>query len=108
MFLATMATKNQTKNLTAKKTRFFPIAILKNGMLQIDGHMIYTDGVNRWLYVSEDGQTVYMYSDVAQLINEMIRRDDDSDFVVAGWDTEPYRFINVFEEAYRYYNERFD
>jgi hypothetical protein len=70
--------------------------------------MIYTDGNNKWLYVSEDGQTVYMYSDVADMIRELFKRNGDDDFVVAGWDMEPYRFVNAFEDAYHYYNARFD
>jgi hypothetical protein len=103
-----MATKNNQTQTTTKKTKFFPVAVLKNGALQVDGHMTYTDGRGRWLYVSEDGQSVYMYSNVACLIKEMFRRDDGDDFVITGWDMEPYRFSNVFEDAYRYYNERFD
>ncbi len=101
-------TKNTTKNETAQKVKFFPVAVLKNGILQIDGHMIYTDARDRWLYVSEDGQSVYMYNNVADMIKELIRRDGDDDYVIVGWDFEPYRFNNVFEDAYHYYNEHFD
>ena len=89
-------------------TRFMPVAVLKNGVVQVDGHMIYTDGAGRWLYVSEDGMSVYMYNNLAQLIRDIYKRGDDDDFIVTGWDLEPYRFVNVFEDAYRYYNERFD
>jgi hypothetical protein len=100
--------KNSHKNNTAKKIKFFPVAVLKNGILQIDGHMIYTDGSGRWLYVSEDGQNVLMYNDVADMIRELFKRNDNDDFVVIGWEFEPYRFTDVFNDAYHYYNERFD
>jgi hypothetical protein len=103
-----MATKNQTKNGAAEKIRFFPVDVLKNGILLIDGHMTYTDGRNRWLFVSEDGQNVVMYNDVADMIRELFRRGGDDDFVVTGRDLDPHRFSNLHEEMYRYYNERFN
>jgi hypothetical protein len=103
-----MATKTTHKNNTAKKIRFFPVAVLKNGILQIDGHMVYYDKNGNWLYVSEDGQTAVMYGDAADMIKELFKRNDNDDFVVIGWEFEPYRFVNAFEDAYRYYNERFD
>jgi hypothetical protein len=107
-----MATKTQNqishKNTTTKKTKFFPVAILKHGVLQIDGHMIYTDGKDKWLYVSEDGQTVYMYNDLAQLVRELYKKSDDDDFIVVGWDYDAHRFSGAYNELYNYYNARFD
>ncbi len=103
-----MATKNQTKNTTAKKTKFFPVSVLKNGVLEIDGRMLYTDKSSHWLYVSEDGADVYMYNNVADLIRELYKKDGDDDYVIASWDMAPYRFVDPFNDAYNYYNERFD
>ena len=89
------------------RRQFFPIAVLKNGIILIDGHMVYTDTRGNWLYVSEDGERVYMYDNVADLIRELYKRNDDNDFVITGWDTDPYRFVNPIEDAYNYYNARF-
>jgi len=90
------------------KTRFTPVSILKNGILYQDGHMVYTDGAGKWLYVSEDGQTVVMYNNVSDLIRELYRRGDDDDYVITGWDTAPYRFSGYIDDAYNYYNARFE
>jgi len=93
---------------TTHKRQFFPVAILRNGIVLIDGHMAYTDAQGRWLYVSEDGQTVVMYNTISGLINELYRRNDDEDYVVTGWDVAPYRFDGYVDEAYNYYNARFE
>jgi hypothetical protein len=106
--MADMATKTSHKNTTEKKTRFFPTAVLRNGILFQDGKMLYTNGRNGWLYVSEDGETVYLYDNVADVIRELYKKGDSDDFVVTGWDMEPYRFVDVLGDAYRYYNERYD
>jgi len=90
------------------KTRFTPVAILKNGVLHIDGHMVYTDTRDKWLYVSEDGMRVYMYNNLAQLIRDIYKRSDDDDYVITGWDTAPYRFSGYIDDAYNYYNARFE
>ena len=103
-----MATKTQTQTATAKKTRFFATCVLKNGILYQDGRMLYTDARGNWLYVSEDGETVLMYNSLAELIKELYKRDSNDDYVVTGWDMEPYRFTDVFTEAYNYYNAHFD
>jgi len=88
--------------------KFTPVAILKNGILFIDGKMTYTDTNNKWLFVSEDGMNVVMYNDVTQLIKEIYRQqDNDDDFVVTGWDMEITRF-NDYDEKYNYYNRRFE
>ena len=90
------------------KKQFYPVAILKNGILQIDGHMSYTDGHGKWLYVSEDGASVYMYNNVADMIRDVYRKyGDDDDFVVTGWDTEISR-IDDYDAKYNYYNKRFE
>jgi hypothetical protein len=103
-----MATKTQNQTPRKNKTKFFPIAVLRNGILLQDGRMLYTDGRDKWLYVSEDGETVYLYDNVAQLINELYRRDADDDFVITGWDLGTHRFGDSLEEMYQYYNARFD
>jgi len=90
------------------KTRFTPVAILKNGILYQDGHMVYTDTRGRWLYVSEDGMSVYMYNNLAQLICDIYKHGDDDDYVITGWDTAPYRFSGYIDDAYNYYNARFE
>jgi len=88
--------------------KFTPVAILKNGILFIDGKMAYTDSNNRWLFVSEDGMNAVMYNDAAQLIRDMYKQyGDDDDFVVTGWDMEITRF-NDYDEKYNYYNKRFE
>ena len=103
-----MATKNQTKNTTTKKTKFFPMSVLKNGILYQDGRMLYTDTRGNWLYVSEDGETVLMYNNLAELIKDLYKRDSDADFVVTGWDFYPTRFESLIDNAYNYYNARFE
>jgi hypothetical protein len=96
------------RDATCNKAQFIPVTILKNGVLHIDGHMVYTNSRGAWLYVSEDGQTATMYTNVSDLINELYRRGDDDDFVVTGWDFEPYRFTDIYTDAYNYYNARFE
>ncbi len=96
------------KIATGNKTRFIPVAILKNGVVLLDGNMVYTDARDRWLYVSEDGAHVYMYNNVADLIRELYKRNDDNDFVITGWDMEPYRFTALIGGAYNYYSARFE
>jgi hypothetical protein len=83
-------------------TRFMPVAVLKNGILLIDGHMVYTDGADKWLYVSEDGMHVYMYNDVAGMIKELYKKSDDDDYVITGWDMYPTRFDSYIDDAYNY------
>jgi hypothetical protein len=90
------------------KIRFTPVAILKNGILYQDGHMVYTDTRDKWLYVSEDGMSVYMYNNLAQLIRDIYKHSDDDDYVITGWDMYPTRFIAYIDDAYNYYNARFD
>ena len=90
------------------KTRFTPVAILKNGVLHIDGHMVYTDTRGKWLYVSEDGAHVYMFDNVADLIKELYKKSDNDDYVITGWDMDPYRFTAFIDSAYNYYNARFE
>ena len=90
------------------KKQFYPIAVLKNGILLVDGHMVYTDTRGRWLYVSEDGARVYMYNNISDLIRELYKHNDDDDFVITGWDTAPYRFGGYVDDAYNYYNARFE
>ena len=89
------------------KTKFTPVVVLKNGILQIDGHMAYTNGRGKWLYVSEDGQTVIMYNNVSDMVRDMYKRDDDSDYIIAGWDTLPIRFSDDYDKMYDYYNARY-
>jgi hypothetical protein len=96
------------KNATHNRIQFIPVAILKNGVLYQDGHMAYTDTRDNWLYVSEDGQTVVMYNNVADLIRDVYKKDDNDDYVVTGWDMEPYRFSVSIDELYNYYNARFE
>ncbi len=103
-----MANKNQTRSPTAKKTKFFPVSVLKNGILYQDGRMLYTSKQGHWLYVSEDGETVVMYNNLAELIRDLYKRDRDDDFVVTGWDFYPTRFEFLIDNAYNYYNERFE
>jgi len=93
---------------TTQKIRFTPVSILKHGILYQDGHMVYTDVDGRWLYVSEDGMSVYMYNDVSHLIRELYKRDDNDDFVVTGWDFYPVRFTYLIDSAYNYYVARYD
>ena len=90
------------------RRQFYPVSVLKHGILHKDGHMVYTDTRGNWLYVAEDGQTVVMYSNVSDLIREWYKRDDSDDYVITGWDFEPYKFADAFEDAYRYYNARFE
>ena len=90
------------------KRKFIPVAILKNGILYQDGHMVYTDKKGRWLYVSEDGMDTYLFDNAAQLINELYRRTDDDDFVITGWDMYPTRFEYLIDNAYNYYSTRFE
>jgi hypothetical protein len=90
------------------RAKFAPVAVLRNGISLIDGHMAYTDGRGRWLYVSEDGMEVYMYNDVGGMIRDKYRRDSNEDYVVTGWDMEPYRFSVSIDELYNYYNARFE
>jgi hypothetical protein len=90
------------------RTKFTPVAILRNGVLLLEGNMVYADRRGRWLYVSEDGMNVYMYSDVAELIIDLYKKDNNDDYVVTGWDMEPLRFTAFTGDAYRYYNERFE
>jgi hypothetical protein len=95
------------KNNTGRK-QLFPVAILKNGIVLLDGNMIYTDTRNNWIYVSEDGIHAYMYNDVTQLIRDMFKRDDDdNDYIITGWDMYPTRFNSYIDDAYNYYNARF-
>jgi hypothetical protein len=89
-------------------TRFMPVAILKHGILYQDGHMVYTDTKGAWLYVSEDGAHVYMYDNVVDMIKEMYKKSDGDDYVIAGWDTAPYRFSGYIDDAYNYYHARFE
>jgi hypothetical protein len=98
------------------RTKFTPVAILKHGILYQDGRMTYVEvppsnnviNASRWLYVSEDGMDVYMYNDIAELIRDLYKKDDDGDYVVTGWDFYPTRFTYLIDNAYRYYNERFE
>ncbi len=103
-----MDNKNQTKNTTTKKTRFFPVSVLKNGILYQDGRMLYTSKQGHWLYVSEDGETVLMYTSLAELIRDLYRRDRDDDYVITGWDMYPARFEYLIDSGYNYYNARFE
>jgi hypothetical protein len=95
------------KNVTHNKTQFIPVAVLKHGILLIDGHMTYTDTRDNWLYVSEDGAHVYMYNNVTDLIRDMYKKDD-SDYVITGWDMYPARFEYQIDDAYNYYTARFE
>jgi hypothetical protein len=90
------------------RIRFSPVSIFKHGIMLKDGHMVYTDARSAWLYVSEDGQTAIMYNNISDLIREMYRKNDDDDYVIAGWDMYPARFDSYTDDAYRYYNERFE
>ncbi len=102
-----MATKNQIKNTATEKTRFFLVSVLKHGILYQDGRMLYTDTRDRWLYVSEDGETVLMYTSLAELINDLYRKSDNDDFVVTGWDMDVYRFTAYIGDAEHYYDARY-
>ena len=90
------------------RRKFFPVAILKNGVLLQDGHMVYTDTRDKWLYVSEDGAHVYMYDNASDVIRDMYKKDGDDDYVVTGWDMYPTRFNAYTNDAYNYYNARFE
>jgi len=90
------------------RTKFIPVAILKNGILHQDGRMVYTDKRDRWLYVTEDGMGVYMYNNATELIRDMYKKDGDDDYVITGWDMNPTRFENSIDDAYNYYNVRFE
>jgi hypothetical protein len=95
--------------INAGKKRLFPATVLKNGIVWQDGNMIYTDAHGNWIYISEDGQIAYMYNDVSQLIRDVFKRNDDNnDYVVTGWDMEPYRFNAYIDSAYIYYTARFE
>jgi myo-inositol-hexaphosphate 3-phosphohydrolase len=88
--------------------KFTPVVVLKNGILYMDGNMLYTDARGKWLYVSEDGQTVLLYTNIGDLIRDMYRRNSDDDYVITGWDSSPTRFDSYIDSAYQYYNERFE
>jgi hypothetical protein len=88
--------------------KFTPVTILRNGIVCVDGHMAYTDTRGNWLYVSEDGAHVYMYSNLTDMVREVYKRDGDDDFVVTGWDSSPTRFADSIDDAYNYYNARFE
>ncbi len=107
-----MATKNQTgsptKNETAQKVKFFPVTVLKHGILYQDGRMLYTSKQGYWLYVSEDGETALMYTNLAELIKDLYKKGNDTDYVITGWDMYPARFEYLIDSGYNYYNERFD
>jgi hypothetical protein len=90
------------------RIEFTPIAILKNGVLLQDGHMVYINRRDKWLYVSEDGMSVYMYNNIAELIRDLYRRDNDDDYVITGWDMDTTRFNGHTDAAYNYYNARFE
>jgi hypothetical protein len=90
------------------RRQFYPVAILRNGIVHVDGHMAYTDGRGRWLYVSEDGAHVYMYDSASDMIRDVYKKDGDDDYVVAGWDMYPTRFEFSSDDAYNYYNARFE
>jgi hypothetical protein len=106
-----MENKNPQQNRDGtmrRKVRFIPVAVLKHGILFQDGNMVYKDKHGRWLYVSEDGQTVLMYYDIAELIKDTFKHDDNDDFIVTGWDMYPVKFADSTDDAYNYYNARFD
>jgi prepilin-type processing-associated H-X9-DG protein len=110
-----MSTKNTNKKETQKphlntknRRQFYPVSILRNGILYVDGHVTYTDARGNWLYVSEDGMQVYMYNNVANMIKDLYKRSDDEDYVIAGWDMYPTRFEFLIDSGYEYYNARFE
>jgi hypothetical protein len=70
--------------------------------------MVYTDTHGKWLYVSEDGQTVIMFNNATDLIRDMYKKSDDEDYVITGWDMYPTRFDFLIDSAYNYYTTRFE
>ncbi|MFZ8811939.1 MAG: hypothetical protein ACO2PN_28050 [Pyrobaculum sp.] len=70
--------------------------------------MVYTDAYGKWLYVSEDGQTVIMFNNATDLIRDIYKKSDNEDYVITGWDFYPTRFTYLIDDAYNYYNARFE
>jgi hypothetical protein len=91
-----------------RAVKFIPVVVLKNGIIHVDGHMTYTNRHGKWLYVSEDGHTVMLYDNIAYLIRDMYKKDDNDDYVITGWDLSPTRFVDSIDDAYNYYNARFE